>query len=74
MKKPFLLLLLSLGLASISYGGYLDNWTDNELCGWMDNPLPPAHIIAKVNMREVFIVMVVLLSKQLKRQLPKNQF
>jgi len=54
MKKLLLLILLSLGLTTISYGDYLDNWTDNELCGWMDNPLPPAYIIAEVNMRGLY--------------------
>ena len=51
MKKLFLLLLCSLGLTSISYAGYLDDWTDDQLCGWMDNPSPPAHIVAEVNMK-----------------------
>ena len=54
MKKLLLLILLSLGLTTISYGDYLDNWTDNELCGWMDNPPPPAYIIAEVNMRGLY--------------------
>jgi len=53
MKKLFLFLLLSLGLMTISYGSYLDNWTDNELCGWVGNPLPPAHIIAEVKKRGI---------------------
>ena len=53
MKKLLLLILLSLGLTTISYGGYLDNWTDNELCGWMDSA-PPANIIAEVNMRGLY--------------------
>ena len=54
MKKLLLLILLSLGLTTISYGDYLDNWTDNELCGLMDNPLPPTQIIAEVNMRGLY--------------------
>ena len=54
MKKFFLLLLLSLGLTTISYGVYLETWTDSELCGWMDNPLPPVNIIAEVNMRGLY--------------------
>ena len=53
MKKLFLFLLLSLGLTSISYGGYLDDRTDDQLCGWMDNPSPPDHIIAGVKKREI---------------------
>ena len=54
MKKLSLLILLPLGLTTISYGGYIDNWTDKELCGLMDNPLPPAHIIAEVSMRDLY--------------------
>ena len=54
MKKLFLLILLSLGLTTISYGVYLDNWTDNELCEWIDNPLPSAHIISEVKMRGLY--------------------
>jgi len=40
MKKLLLTLLLSLGLTTISSAGNLDDWTDNQLCGWMDNPSP----------------------------------
>ena len=54
MKKLLLLLLFSLGLTSISYAGYLDDWTDDQLCGWMDNPPPPAHIVAEVNMKGLY--------------------
>ena len=54
MKKLLLLILLSLGLTTISYGVYLDNLTDNELCGLVDNPLPPSHIIDEVNVRGLY--------------------
>jgi len=54
VKKLLLLILLSLGLTTISYGVYLETWTDSELCGWMDNPLPPVNIIAEVNMRGLY--------------------
>jgi len=54
VKKLLLFILLSLGLTTISYGSYLDNWTDNQLCGWLDSPLPPAHIIAEVNLRGLY--------------------
>ena len=54
MKKPFLFILITLGLTTISYGDYLDNLTDKELCGWMDNPLPPAYIIDEVNLRGLY--------------------
>ena len=54
MKKLLLFILLSLGLTTLSYGSYLDNWTDNELCGWLDNPLPPTYIIDEVNLRGLY--------------------
>ena len=54
MKKLFLFLLCSLSLTSISYAGYLDDWTDDQLCGWMDNTSPPAHIVAEVNMKVLY--------------------
>ena len=45
--------MLSFGLTSVSYGSYLNDWTDDQLCGWMDNPSPPAHIAAEVQEREI---------------------
>ena len=54
MKKIPLLLLFSFGFTSISLAGYLDNWTDDQLCGWMNNQPPPTHIIAEVNMRGLY--------------------
>ena len=54
MNKLLLLLLCSLSLTSISYAGYLDDWTDDQLCGWLDKPIPPAQIVAKVNMRGLY--------------------
>ena len=54
MKKLPLLLLLFFGLTPMSYGGYLDNWTDNQLCGWMNKPPSPTHIVAEVNMRGLY--------------------
>ena len=54
MKKLPLLLLLFFGLTSMSYGGYLDKWTDNQLCGWMNKPPLPTHIVAEVNIRGLY--------------------
>ena len=51
MKKSFLFLVLSIGLANISSADYLDDWSDKDLCGWMDNPSPPTHIVAEVNIK-----------------------
>ena len=53
MKKLLLTLLLSLGLTTISSAGYLDDWTDDQLCGWMDNPSPPDYMVDEVKKREL---------------------
>ena len=54
MNKLLLLLLCSLGLTSISYAGYLDNLTDDQLCGRVGNLIPPAQIAVEVNMRGIY--------------------
>ena len=41
INKLFILLLLSIGATSPSYAGLFDDWTDNQLCEWMDQPSPP---------------------------------
>ena len=51
MKKLLLTLLLSLGLTTISSAGYLDDWTDDQLCRWMDNPSPPDYMVDEVKKR-----------------------
>ena len=47
------ILLIGIGFASISVAGYLDDWPDDALCGWMDSPSPPAHIVAEVKKRGI---------------------
>jgi hypothetical protein len=53
MKKLFLLLLLLLGLISISSADYLDDWPDNALCSWMENPSPPSYMVEEVKTRGI---------------------
>ena len=53
MKKLFLLLLLTVGLTSISSADYLDNWPDDALCGWMENPSPPSYMVEEVKTRSI---------------------
>ena len=50
-RKSFLFLVLSIGLANISSADYLDNWSDKDLCGWMDNPSPPSYMVEEVKTR-----------------------
>ena len=45
MKKLFILLLLSLGLTSVSYGGYYDDFTDDSICMWLEQrPTHPGYL------------------------------
>ena len=53
MKKLFLLSLLCLGLTASSFADYLDDWPDDALCGWMENPLPPSYMVEEVKTRGI---------------------
>ena len=53
MKKRFLFLLLAIGLTSVAYTDYLDDWPDDALCGWMDNPSPPSYMVEEANTRGI---------------------
>ena len=52
--KRFFLLVLSLCLASFTYGANLDEWTDDQLCGWMQSSNIPKNISDEVNDRELY--------------------
>ena len=43
MKMP--LILFSLLLINSAFASILDDWTDDQICGWMENPTPPEYII-----------------------------
>ena len=53
LKRILLTLFFSIGLSAVSIAGYLDDWLDDALCGWMENPSPPAHIVAEVKKRGI---------------------
>ena len=53
INKLFILFFLSIGATS-SYAGLFDDWTDNQLCVWMDQPSPPGAIQILVNKRKIF--------------------
>ena len=59
MKKPLLLILLFLGLTTFnSYAGYLDDWTDEQLCGWMDSPSPPEYMVVEAKNRGLSLSLI----------------
>ena len=51
IKKYSFLFLTS--LISISNANYLDDWTNEDLCRWMDAELIPVHISDEMNERKV---------------------
>ena len=51
IKKIIFLFLIS--LISISYANYLDDWTNEDLCRWMDAALVPEHISDEMYARKV---------------------
>jgi len=52
MLNKYIFLLLS-SLISISNANYLDDWTDEDLCRWMDAALIPEHISNEMYARKV---------------------
>ena len=47
------LILFALSFASYSYGNLLDDWSNNDLCGWMESAATPEYIQTEVLKREI---------------------
>ena len=45
--------MLSIGVTSISHATLFDDWSDNQLCEWMDQPMPPGVIKNLVYKRKI---------------------
>ena len=52
MIRIYLFLLLT-SIVSLSYANYLDDWTDDDLCRWMDAAFIPEHISDEIYARKV---------------------
>ena len=52
MKRQFLF-ALALVFASSSYGAILDDWSNDDLCGWMESAATPEYIQIEVLKREI---------------------
>ena len=70
MKKRFLFLLLAIGLTSNSAADYLDDWPDEALCGWMDNPSPPSYMVEEVKKRGISCSFGVVLTETVDVNIP----
>ena len=51
MIKIFLFLFLS-SIVSLSHANFLDDWTDEDLCRWMDAAIVPEHISEEIYTRK----------------------
>ena len=52
MKKLFVTTFVA-GFSISVCAGYLDDWTNDELCGWTDSASIPEHIQKEVYKREI---------------------
>ena len=53
INKALILVLLSIGAVSASSATLFDDWTDNQLCEWMDQAISPRPINAQVRKRNI---------------------
>jgi hypothetical protein len=53
INKILILVLLSIGAVSTSSAALFDDWTDNQLCEWMDQAISPGPINAQVMKRNI---------------------
>jgi hypothetical protein len=52
MKSRYLIAFF-LGFASTSHGALLDDWSNDDLCGWMESSATPEYIQTEVQKREI---------------------
>ena len=52
MRKRYLIALV-LGFAGSSYGDFLDDWSNDDLCVWMEFAATPEYIQIEASKREI---------------------
>ena len=52
MKKIFVI-FLALSLTGVTQASYLDDWSNDDLCGWMDSTSTPEYIQKEVDKRDI---------------------
>ena len=52
MKSRYLIAFV-LGFVSSSHGALLDDWSNDDLCGWMESSATPEYIQTEVQKREI---------------------
>ena len=51
--KKILVIFLASCLTSAIYAAYLDDWSNDDLCGWMESAATPEYIQKEVLKREI---------------------
>ena len=51
--KKLLVTLFIISITNISYANYLDDWSNDDLCGWMNSSSIPDYIQIEVEKREI---------------------
>ena len=51
--KKILVIFLASCLTSAIYAAYLDDWSNNDLCGWMDSTSAPEYIQKELDKRGI---------------------
>ena len=52
MQKLISILFIT-SLLNVSHAGYLDNWSNDDLCGWMESAATPEYIQTEALKREI---------------------
>ena len=52
MKSRYLI-AFALGFVGTSHGALLDDWSNDDLCGWMESSATPEYIQTEVQKREI---------------------
>ena len=51
--KKIVVIFLALWLSCCAYAAYLDDWSNDDLCGWIDSTSAPEYIRREVEKREI---------------------
>ena len=51
--NKILVIFLALSLTSVTHASYLDDWSNDNLCGWMSSASAPQHIKDEVIKRKI---------------------
>jgi len=56
MMNKIFSIVLALVFMNPSFASYLDDWTNDDLCGWMNSATAPEHIQKEVDKRGLFVL------------------